>query len=429
MPEEPLAGALADTAVEPVEPTEPQEPVEPAEPTEPSEPAEPSEPEPSEGEPTAEPGAQPPEVLPKDVQRALRALRQDPANATIAKSLQDSYYRDKAYSEVFNTVEDARAASATLESLGGNDGILEMRQNAQLLESLDSQIESGDPAVIDDAMESYPEGAAKLIEHGLSRLRQVSPESYDSMVRPVLIQSIFSGSFPSRIAYALEALQTGNPDFAMRQVSAMQQELNALAEEYKTLTDKSRQISAPKQDSSIADREMQLNRREVQMQAGPQLLAGIDADIGKLGKVSAEARTRIVQMVAGEIDQTLEADAGFKANMESLLRKGQTQAAARLLQAHSDRIRSTVVRSVWTQLYGQPKPAAAAPKPNGQPKPASPTNKPRTEPEADTNARPTLVARKPDDKYIDWNHPDAQLNFITGKAHLKDGRFVQWKLR
>src|SRR5579862_3523190 len=76
-------------------------------------------------------------ALPKDIQRALKALRETPENASVARALNDAYWREQAFAKVFPKPADAQAAKATLELIGGPEGIEKMQADLRSMELVD----------------------------------------------------------------------------------------------------------------------------------------------------------------------------------------------------------------------------------------------------------------------------------------------------
>jgi len=114
--------------------------------------------------------------LPAEVVRMLRELgKERPDVLPMTKALQDSYYSSKAYRDLFN-IDDARSIKATMEAVGGLDGLNELQSRAEQLEQMDKMAESGDPKLMTSMASQSPEGFKKLVPVALEQLERFGTE-------------------------------------------------------------------------------------------------------------------------------------------------------------------------------------------------------------------------------------------------------------
>ena len=92
--------------------------------------------------------------------------------AEAAKNLADKHFRFKAYEKEFPTVQDARQAKATLESLGGEEGITQMQEEVTDYRKEIEQFSNGDRGLIEQLYKGNPESTVKMVEAALDVFRE-----------------------------------------------------------------------------------------------------------------------------------------------------------------------------------------------------------------------------------------------------------------
>ena len=104
-------------------------------------------------------------TMDKQTREAIAKLKKsDPA---AAKLLAKQFYGRQAYEKEFPTVQDARQAKATIESLGGEEGISKLNEEVQDYRTEIEQFANGDPALIEQLYKCNPESTAKMVEAAL----------------------------------------------------------------------------------------------------------------------------------------------------------------------------------------------------------------------------------------------------------------------
>lgn len=105
-------------------------------------------------------------------------------NPIAAKALADEYFHRKAYMEQFPTVQEARAARAVIESLGGVKGIEEAQTELNAFRTEITQLQKGDKELITGLYKSDPQGIVMAGQNILELLRTTNPEQYQETILP-----------------------------------------------------------------------------------------------------------------------------------------------------------------------------------------------------------------------------------------------------
>ncbi|MGH9439646.1 MAG: hypothetical protein ACRD22_17610, partial [Terriglobia bacterium] len=202
--------SVADTLETPIEPVEPLEPETPIEPAEPAEPAE--------SQPAPE------RIADRDVVKWLREqAKTTPDQSKLFDSLRDNYFRAQEFSKLFPEIEQARTLKTHLDAIGGLDGLNELQEVSNDMSELYTQIDSGDPSVIDDIAQNSRDGFLKLVPHALQTLYRVDPRAYDSLITPIITNSVVNSPLVDSISLAAERLQRGETDAALRELTRVLQ--------------------------------------------------------------------------------------------------------------------------------------------------------------------------------------------------------------
>lgn len=427
-----LAGALGEVADAPVVDTEIVDAPE-ADVTDAPEPETPETPA-AETKEGPEVKAAPGKLNPRDVTKTLRELRDaNPDRAPILRQLNDAFFRQEKYSEAFPTPEDAQRASATLEALGGDEGIASLREAQNQVADIDRMAAEGDPKMIDAWASESREGFVKAAPVFLSKLENLDPHAYASTIQPHLVKALVGsglGNSLDRIAWFANRVES--PELK-QEIAQIQRWLGGLVdEENKRQTQQNDPRMAEIQAGSRknAEERAQIFQEKIEGQIAPYMASTIEKAIGEHSngaKLGADVVSDLSNAVFQEIGRTLRADKVYQSNLAALRSKGDISAITKYIKTNVDSLRARIVRDVWNKRVTpfQNGARAAAPAARATAQPAARTAQPRT------NSAPLLLPGKPKITDLDMDRdPNRQL-FISGRGYMKAGphagKLVQWR--
>ena len=366
-------------------------------------------------------------TTPANISKLIREIKEsNPQAAPIAKQLQDAFFSDKAWKQVFPNIEDARVLKASFESIGGREGLLELQSTAESLKELDTMLDSGDPKLVDEVLSKSPEGFSKIVPHALRTLERSDPQAYVNILRPLVASGVINSDVGHYISGAIDSLKAGDPDMALRRLSPALQWFKQLEQE----ATKGPEIGASAsggfddKEKSLQEREYKMNSSYVQRDMNSYALSGARGALRpmlKTANLSTDAKSDLEDGVLREIGSALMSDKVFQEQIDSLVKRGQLDKALSLAKVHIDRVRPEAVKSVWQRRYGSirsSKPTSTAP--------SRPQNRSTAAP-ATNRASSGLVQmpKMPPMDAIDMRRTDAMM-VASHRAFLKDGREVTW---
>jgi hypothetical protein len=341
-------------------------------------------------------------ALPRDIQRTLKTLRDsgDPAQAKVARALNDSYFREQAFVKVFPKPSDAMAAKSTLDLVGGSEGISEMQSQLETMRLVDEDIANGRPEFLDDIIKTSPEGFKKIAPHVLNKLFNLDRDAYGNTVAPVIANTLRTYGVIGQDGKVV-------PEAFQRLVTDLEETLR-----------QSKNVAENPKEKELSEREKKLNEREESdfrtslgrtsnEHMNQQIQKHITPLLASMSSVKND-KAGFVTEVNAQINALLKQDANYQKNVKSLLREKNAEKITRYINAKLDEAvpkAVTAVKNTWQKRYGTQKPKVAT---NGN------------------GAGPSgMLSKQPDVKDIDkvagW-----QLLWMQGKGTIK-GRAVSWK--
>lgn len=339
-------------------------------------------------------------ALPRDIQRALKTMRENPEMAKAARSLNDSYFREQAFTKIFPKPADAMAAKSTLDLIGGSEGIAQMQAQAETWRQIDEDIAEGRPEFLDDIIKTSPEGFKKLVPQVLNKLYALDKAAYGDAVAPVLENT-------------LRGYRVLGPDGKV-DPAAFSQLMADLQETIK----QSKNVAEDPKAKQLSEREKALNDREHKTFLdglgrvsndfmSTQITKHIAPLLTSMASVKND-KAGFVAEVNSQISTLLTQDAQYQTNVKALLREKNAEKTTRYINAKLEEAvpkAVTAVRNTWMKRYGSVKPKATTPT-NG----ASPSGP---------------LSKEPDYKTLD-NVAGKAILFMSGKGYIK-GKLVTWK--
>lgn len=361
---------------------------------------------------------------PKNIRQAIRAASEAaPDQAQTLKELGNSYFREQAYKQHFETPEAAGNAKQLIESVGGLDGIAQLQERDTMYTTQDEFLRDGNPEILDDFFSDFPEGAAALAPHYLERLAKSNPEAFTSTVAPYAIGILENAGFGGY----LQAI-ANEPD-AERQKTMVNQLGQWYAQQQQGV--KQMQTTAQPRQNPRLDQERQSLAEEreqmfndsvttrVNSSVMPEIQKTVDQTARQYGLNDAQ-KAKFTAALQNRLVSEMNGDETYKKQVE--LRKranGRTaDSVASYISGEFNRRLKDAAFKEAQETWGAPKRAAQSQK-TGIPKAGGPKTA--------TNGGPLFVSQRPPDSAIDTSRPNADLLLIQGRAYLKDGRFVTWR--
>lgn len=393
-----------------------------------------------ESEDPAESGQEKPEEEPKPqqngrpkienakVSRLLREIRQNsPENAPLARALSDAFYRDQQWQSLFPTMDDARTLKSTFDAIGGIDGLAQLQELSDGVARIDEMVESGDPQVIDDMFSESPDGAAKLVEHGIGKLQQVNPEAYQQAIRPHLVSALKASGLRNTVVEAFQSLQSGNADNAgqyLRQIAGWLDGLGEAAQEVQQPRTDPQAQKLQQEREQLAQQKQEMLNQQIGNKVQPYIDRTIQDGLKPFLKGAALGQPQIQRLradIGDHIANALASDKMFSRNFAAIMKQGDVEKAATFMQSQIDRVRQNAIKTIWNERYGNLSLAKAAP-----PKKAAAASAGANS----AQSRPTsalTLPKKPDIAQLDMSRPDSMDLYFKKQGFTKDGRLVRWE--
>jgi len=364
-------------------------------------------------------------TLPKDVQTALKSLKEaHPEFSKALDELRKGYFSARQHSEFFKSPAEARQAKATLDLVGGAEGISSLQSQIAAIEQVDSSFEQGNPQVIDDVATDYPEGFKKLVPYSLDKLQKLDANAYNTTLQPHVYAAMESAGLGTVLQELSRAIATND-------TASIKSWVEKTAQWYEG--QKQQAGSRPKQDDperqkfeterkQFEEQKEQSFRKEIGSHTYQNQQSEITKALTpylKTRTLSAEAKTDLNDGINAEINRILKADSNYQAQVKAMLasRSRDPQKIEQYINAAVSEAAPKAVKAVWTRRYGS---VAAA-------KPVTPQN--QKSPVNPASSAPVKLTAKPNRDDVDWSKTK-DIMFIASKAIMKNGpykgRMVTW---
>ena len=207
------------------------------------------------------------DVLPAALSKAVRELKaSNPEAAPALKTLNNAYFKSRAYEQVYATPEEARTDKAALEAVGGPTGISEMQASIDQIDAFDNMAKEGNPRVIEGLADQFPDGFKRLVPVAIDRLSKTDPEAYRETMRGPLLQMLEGDGVIDVIGSALEELKAAlaDPQNTAQGVARAQRELGRIAKWYNDLNTQQKEFKGRYQDPKL--KELETERQNLRQQ-------------------------------------------------------------------------------------------------------------------------------------------------------------------
>lgn len=358
-----------------------------------------------------------PSPIAGQIKKAIDTLKAtDPA---AARTLRDLYHQQQAFKQEFpGGLKDVQTLKATLDSVGGAEGLQSLSTEKHEWDGIDQKFAAGDASVLDTFIANSPEGFAKLVPSVLNKFYQQDTESYNHMMSSVVSSTLDNMQFLPALramASSLARITDQNGNKLCEEELGLIQGLEA---QYKGLKELSAKAPVKKIDperekltnerKAFEQERVQAIRDEVSASTNEYAMGkyeGLIAAESKLGIALPEKGTRsyqnMLKEIDGEIGREMAKDKSVMQKFNALDATGKKADTIAYFNAQFDKIAPKVVQRVtkeWTT-----------------------TKNPVAKTSAKTAATQTgglKLAKAPERDQIDFSKT-TQKDIMLGRAYLK----------
>lgn len=393
----------------------------------------PETPEGDEPEPETEPEGDEEEIEGADgrkvdlkTREALAALKK--TNPEAAKRIGDIYHRAQAIikdlgaTNISDAVNKVRQMAATMEAVGGEEGLTELQGEVGDYRTEIKQFSEGDPALLNQLHEANPESFVTAIANGLDLILDKSPKLLDRALLPAMAARLEAAGMFNSMTQLSKLIEEGKG-----------QEAFDLTKQIREWLDKAKGLATTQRDAKTRkDPAQEANERTRQELAQQKLDLYNEAAVADVNKVNNSAIAKSTDTFFKDLKLGSEGRGEFKARLtekiwkrmsddkpylraaEALAGKGDRARHVRFIAAKFAEYLPTEFKKLRDAMYpnykagGKKVAVAAKPAPgtNGKsaaPAPKATPGKMYSRSEVDIDATP-------------------QMFLITGKAYLKGTR-------
>lgn len=337
------------------------------------------------------------------------------ADPKAAAELRKSYY---------TLQQKANEASELLELHGGEEGIANLKAEAEEFAQALSKVASGDPAILDDVLADSKDGFLKLAAASIDKMRSVDPAAYDRTLAPHLLETLERTGVAQTIGLIARFIQAGDGEGAIAQVAKAQEwlaQLDKFAKENKLAS-----TSNDPRDQQIKSEREQLDKEKAeiyQKQINTSVTRSINGEISRHltpllnGKtLTQQQRQGIVSDAYKHIAEVIRAQERTQAQIAAFRKQGRSaEEIARFIgskitakDADGHSVASKAVKSAWDgRGFGATTARQTTPSASG----------------------PEIRNKPPDSSHIDWSKDRSRQRHMSGEATLLPkygGKVVKW---
>lgn len=398
-------------------------------------------------------------VAPQVIREALKQLRDssdDPKVKAAVKVLHGNYERYEAIRKELgnNPVAEVKSQQDFLRELAGveagkpitvaqaREAISGLQNTVELAQQSDDLLYSGDATLIENIVEDLKannkmEALGKLTSPMVSALEANDPEGYVKFATNFTLKTLRSVGFVDSVnAMHRLAKESGNKAM-LSQVEALGKWFNGLQEQEKQVAEEEKNKGAEdwqREKAQFAQKEVEKQQAEIASSAEKHnntLLGKELAPFLKTPFFKAFKRENLIPLgnnIKAELYATLKSDSAYQTQMKAMFAQKNPD-KAKIVEYHKARVESVaarIVRDVVQKMYPTYSKGGSAAGRIASAQ-ASKDAASKVAAKSATTGKPIYVAQKPQWDSIDWSKDPQQLRFITGKAFLKDGRYVTWR--
>lgn len=354
-------------------------------------------------------------------------------NPAAAKRVAETYFRmgavmkDVGATTPTEAVNKVREAIATLESLGGDEGITSLQGEVEDYRNEIKQFANGDPELLAQLHQENADAFVNMTSQALAMIAQRSPDSLDKALLPTLVARLDRAGMFSTLDKVIGHIKEGQGQEAYDLAVQIQRWLT----QAKGMAEK--QVQMKDQKDPVREenerRAAELDQREKQQFEGAvgndvnrqnnRVTARLVDPFFKEIKLGTEGRREFINALNSRTWAIMKKDGNFQRAAKAILGKGDQERAARFVHAKFAELLPTEFRKLRDVLYpnysrGGTRASAAA----GGKAAASNGN-------ANANANANAAAGgakytggRPSREAVDWDRTSETM-WITGRVFLK----------
>lgn len=378
---------------------------------------------------------------------ALAALKK--VNPEAAKRLFADHGRAQAIikeigaTNLSDAVNKVRQMTATLEAVGGEEGLTELQGEVEDYRKEIGQFSEGDPALLQELHESNPEAFATSVTNGLALIMEKSPAMLDNVLLPALVPRLEKAGMYRSIDQLIGLIKEGKGQEAYDLTAQVKQWLDnakGLAEKAgatKTKVDPQRQ-ALDRRDADLTAKEQKIYEGQIATDVNKlnnTATARLAEPFFKDLKLKPEGRREFINALNSRIWKAMRDDKAFQRAGNALKAKGDVGRTARFVSAKFAELLPQHFRALRDAMYpnytrGGTKVAPGAGKANGAAGAGGGANGTGAAAGAGKAAAGvTLVAKLPRPDEIDWTKTTEAMYHIgrgMGEAILKNGKRIRF---
>lgn len=320
------------------------------------------------------------------------------------------------------TVQAAREEHDLVQSLGGQDGVTQLREDANFFHDAATQFLKGDAAFTEDLFTEDPIAAALHVAPMLQQYAKHDPEGYKSTLARMWHNEFQQTGFTPALADLIQAIEAGDKKTASEIAKSIQSW-------QQSITSKATQAEDPRVKTMLAERAREHDTR--QQTEHKEFLKSYTTDsINKVvesasrvfdsffkgHKLDAEDRKDLLREAIGIANRAILADADFVKQRDGHLDKRDSHSAQRLTISRYERELPEAVKKV-ARRYGliSGKTAAGTQQQQQQ----------QRQTQQQTPAGYIKINDRPNPEDVDRSRTSNDM-ILSGKAILKNGKKVDW---
>lgn len=367
-----------------------------------------------------------------------------PEGKEAAKAVREAYFANKTvmkeYPEAKNfreVIRSIRTQKATLEAVGGDEGIQNLQTEVADYQKEIGQFANGDRALVEQLYEGNPQSTMLAARNCLEVLAEKNLTLLDQAILPNMISRLQAAQLPQ----FLKAI-------AQHCIDGKGQEAYDLTQKISTwLSELEKHVEGINKDRTKVDpREQELSKRE---QAAEQKETQIyerqiSNNVTKLNNVSldkvtrgffkemgfdGEGRREFTQGLINRVTKAMALDKPFQRLARSIMSKGDAERASEFISDKFEELLPDIFRTYRNTLYPKMASKPSANGTGGKPGAGAGKDKPAAGAGGGGNPQATLVTKKPGSAEIDWEKTTEEMYHVGrgfGEAILTNGKRVKW---
>jgi hypothetical protein len=354
---------------------------------------------------------------PQALNNALSKLGE--TDKKLADFVRGRYFKAQEFEKVFPTPQEALSAKETLEVMGGEEGLTQLRDEAQQYANELTMVANGDSKILDDIIADSKDGFLKLAPAAFEKLKTVDPALYQSTSMSGFSDVLRSSGFPDGIntmAAGIGELVDHIKEGRQQQAFDSARNLGAWFDKFKSMA----KAATPENKIDPERQKFETEREEFQTQKQEQyrgdvnsqlndslikpLLTRILSPLMKGRTFTTEQKQTLESLIYTNLSKEISADQRFNEKRKILQERQDTKGILNLFRPRLEELMPKVVKAAWASTGH----ASAAPRP-----------------QANGNAQMT-TGTKPRPEDIDWTKDRGRQRFMSGEATLKNGKIAKW---